>query len=317
MGEQPSSHQHRHLVVRQPNHSPTFIPVNICSTFILNTARSSQRTYTSIGKRHHRLTKGVRQFPSEERQDKGNCKFRSNNILAKFAKIMNVDEKRVEKCYPTMQELEGIQWNNWEEHLNVQNYRIFTFQRALHKIVAFLMVWLYGEQKCESFEKGKATITEIMFGNGHEAPRLLHHLWLRKCLWCRQPRSGRARQDNGHLILLNLTPLSLVFGGGHQLLPAYEICVSLSGPSHTPARQRPVRAIPKLCCKRRGGWSTDELCRGKVKTTAAKMSVVNSECSVFTVWGEKSEKWPLFVDMSMADRMQFRNTWFKIESKLE
>lgn len=85
---------------------------------------------------------------------------------------MNVDEKRVEKCYPTMQELEGIQWNNWEEHLNVQNYRIFTFQRALHKIVAFLMVWLYGEQKCESFEKGKATITEIMFGNGHEAPTI-------------------------------------------------------------------------------------------------------------------------------------------------
>lgn len=73
-----------------------------------------------------------------------------------------------------------------------------------------------------------------------------------------------------------------------------------------------------LCCKRRCNYSTDKQYHGKVKATAAKVSVDNAhECSVFTIWGEQSKKCHSLWACLMLDMLQFRNRWFEIESKLD
>lgn len=63
--------------------------------------------------------KGVRHLPGKEGQRE--LYVQKQQYTGEVHTIMNADDKWVDKNDPTTQELEGVSWNNCEEHLNMKN----------------------------------------------------------------------------------------------------------------------------------------------------------------------------------------------------
>lgn len=118
---------------------------------------------------------------------------------------MIADDKWVDKHDPTTQELEGVSWNNCEEHLNMKNYGINFFKKHVIERCHFLL--------CDFRETQSVTSSRKVRQRSWKS-----HLWMliKLCDYCTAD-SQEITPGQGAVDAVTSVLLSLTFGGGQQL----------------------------------------------------------------------------------------------------